>query len=563
MSRSWYAFLLTLLLLGAAASRAGVFATWWCLDDWGQLARAVGIAEAGPGIPARWLSQHLWWRATVAVFGTSVVAHASLRILLHAASVALVVRIALLLRLGREASLVAGALFAATPIAFTALYWASGIQETLAVACALASIERWLQGGRKAAVASIVFGALSIISKEPGFVLCLLYGATLVVPKSAIAVDNAGLRRFGAVALAAIVMGESLLIVRHFDTGAGGTYQFAGLDLVVGNLGVYGRWLTTLGPRFESETTWTYAIGGLVLWAVWLALGVMEWRRRRFVVLASAVFAMGSLGPALLLASQSRPYMGYLATAALALALASPIRRVRINLAPVLVPFIVGTSVLCYMWTGARMDAVRADGLPADPIVRAAHVARQASASLAEARRYLPHADHQRIVIYQPPLRPSDYARIAAEGPSAVVPTQRHAALGGDLGPAIILGERAPVSWVGDLGGLDSATAVLCATKSDFSYLGVGDEARTYGAVLHMVVGHFESAWRLLLPLIDDSSNRAFGPLDAGRLPVAPQTIRQSIRAFLDWSDGAIDDDSSEVGGVRRARLEGLLQVSD
>ncbi len=168
------------VFVAAVSGRMPALGAWWNLDDWGQLARAAGLdaGAAASGWPARLLSQHIYWDLTWPLFGLNSDAHALLRLALHGLAAVLVVRIAARGGLGPLSRLLAGLVFAASPLAFTPLYWASGIQEILAAVFALAAVERWLaapsQGRRQLAWASVL-AALSMFSKESALGLPLLF----------------------------------------------------------------------------------------------------------------------------------------------------------------------------------------------------------------------------------------------------------------------------------------------------------------------------------------------------------------------------------------------------
>ncbi|MHB8079135.1 MAG: hypothetical protein ACYDIE_07765, partial [Candidatus Krumholzibacteriia bacterium] len=119
------------VLAAAVLGRLPALGAWWCLDDWGLLARAAGRLEAPAGFPARWVSQQAWWSLTWPLCGLHAAGQAWLRIAVHAVAAVTVARIARRAGLGPTAQLTAGLLLAATPVAFTSLYWAAGIQELL------------------------------------------------------------------------------------------------------------------------------------------------------------------------------------------------------------------------------------------------------------------------------------------------------------------------------------------------------------------------------------------------------------------------------------------------
>jgi hypothetical protein len=138
--------------------------TYWNEDDWGLLGRAAGLIERSQ-LSARLLSQDWYWRLAYPLFGIAPDPYAWTRLFLHGGSAALVAKIAGHGGCGTATQLAAGILFAATPLAFTPLYWASGVQELLGAFLALAALERWLAAGRLALPLSLAAGIGAILAK--------------------------------------------------------------------------------------------------------------------------------------------------------------------------------------------------------------------------------------------------------------------------------------------------------------------------------------------------------------------------------------------------------------
>ena len=154
-----------LVVTTAILAHAPALNTWWCLDDWGQLARAAGYISSPDGFPARFISQHLWWRLVWPILGLNAPFHAALRLIIHAAATLAVIRIGRKCGLCSLKQLCGGLLFAATPISFTVLFWASGIQEILAAVFSLWALERWTASGRTNVFLSGFLAICSILSK--------------------------------------------------------------------------------------------------------------------------------------------------------------------------------------------------------------------------------------------------------------------------------------------------------------------------------------------------------------------------------------------------------------
>ena len=520
------------VLLAALIARLPALGTWWCLDDWGQLARAAGKLESPAGMPARWLSQHAWWSLTWPLLGLDASAHALLRILLHAAAAVAVVRIARRASLGPFAQLTSGLVFAATPMAFTSLYWASGIQELLAGTLALFAVERWLAGGGASVIIAGLLGAGSILAKESALALPLFFMATLALGRGAVR-ERIRLRWAVAVLLVAIAGLESLLILRHFAHGEGDRYVLGGPLVILGNLGTFGWWLPTPGPVFTARMSWSRAGIGIALLVGWGVYGLLAWRRGRRLPLAAWACALVSVVPVLPLVFQVRPYMGYLAAAAASLTLGSlvPWRRVSHWMAA----WLVIAAVLWGQWTmRERISRLESDGLPADPVVRAAHIARTSDTSIFDMLPPNATSGDFHLVIFQVRLKPrAEYDPMLPDKPAVETPC--YTALAGPVGVQLLLGGAAQVQWTSSLLQAPADAFVICETTSGFQAWGDVHDALLYAAELHVFTGGYEQA------AADLSRARALDPNcelripDADVLGIPTAALRAPAEGFQRW----------------------------
>ena len=343
------------VFVAAVLGRLPAQGAWWNQDDWGLLARAAGLAGLEPvnGFPARWLSQHFYWQVTWPVFGLNADVHSLIRIVLHALAAVLITRIGKRVGLAPLPRFLAGLLFAASPLAFTPLYWAAGIQELLGGFFAILAVERWLAGrdeGRRALVWACVAAALSMLAKEMGLGLPLLF---LVFAWAGIGVDVRD--KAFAWAMILLLMGaavaEAVLVVMHFPVQAGEPYATGGLMRVIYNLGVYGFWMGSVGPIFRANQTGLMIMAGHAVFVVWLGWGIWCLKRGlpggrregRGLPLLALVAALMALAPALPLTRHQFPYLAYTAEAAGALALVTIVPS-RFKLRPVVMGVLTAVS---------------------------------------------------------------------------------------------------------------------------------------------------------------------------------------------------------------------------
>lgn len=518
----------------AVLGRLPALQSWWCLDDWGQLARAAGLLAAEPGLPARWLSQQFWWQMTWPVLQLDATAHGLLRLLLHGLAAVTVVRVAFRVGLGSLAGLLAGLLFAASPVAFTILFWASGIQELLAGLLALVAVERWLAGNRRDVLLALLCGAGSILAKESGFFLPLLFLGLLWYDRRRSAGGSAVAWAVAAGLLLLVVL-ESILVLNHFGTEPGDPYHVAGPRMIPSNLGTFGWWLGTPGAVFTGQMTWTAAGIGSLLFVVWGICGWWAWRHGRRAPLVLLLAALGSLGPALMLHTHISPYLAYVAAAGLYLSLVHLIPgrwRLGVPLGGVLVVAAMLWGLLGMRASIARVDA---DGLPVTPVIRAAVVSRESADRIQESVASLAAGKPVHLVVFQQPLREADLERAARLGPEAVKETPRRTALGGELGLALLAGPGGSGRWVNSLLDVRPEATVFCETAERLEPWGPCWDALIYATFIDVVVGNYERAFAQLQRALDIDDDPAGFKYDADRCEVPAPSLRAGGSSFVRW----------------------------
>jgi hypothetical protein len=541
--------------LAAVLGHLPVLGAWWCRDDWGLLARAAGLLESAPGFPARWLSQHAYWQATWPLFGLEPAPHAVIRLALHAAAALLVVRLGRRGGLAPTAAAVAGFVFAASPLAFTPLYWAAGIQELLAAALALLAVDRWLaarEGGRREIAAATLAATGSLLAKEAGLGLGLLLGALLAAGAGPRRTDRPAAIVALAVMLAA-AGGAAVLAWRHFDSSVGAPYETGSAGGALLNLAFAARWLALPGPLVDATPSWTaVALGGALLaaWAVW---GVIAWRRGRRLVLASLAGSLLALAPVLPLKHHLAPYMAYLAVAGWALLLATllPQRLPRPRAA------IVAGLVACIAWglfTTRTVLTRRNDlGLPADDIVRATSLSWEARSVLRGVDGMGGGGPVRQVALLQVPAGPGALEHAQRFGERWAGRTDLHEALGGDLGPRMMVPAGVQVRWLNGLVTAPDSALVLVETGTGLRPWGRTGQAALYAALTDVGLGNFERARAHILRAAA-LGGRAIGfACDEGLLPIPLALVTQQSEPFIDWTVGLLATGASriEVGGIQ------------
>jgi len=537
----------------ALVGRLPALGGWWTLDDWGLLARAAGLEGAESAVPVRWLSQHLWWSVTWPLFGLNAGAHAVLRLLMHIVSSLLVVRLGARGGLGATGRLLAGLLFAATPLAFTPLYWAAAVQESLATVLALAAVLLWTRGGRRPMLAATLCATGSILSKESALGLPLLFAGLILLGIAPRVRAERPVAWVMVLLLAMIAVFEARLVMEHFATGGSDPYRLGGPLTALGNLTVYGWWLMTPGPILASHINGAMGAAGGAVFALWTLVGILTWRRGGRLPAIALVAALLALAPTLLLKAQIKPYMALLAAAAGALTLGS-LLPARLALRPAI---LMAAALVTVIWSfaGMRMRLGNRNemGFPADPVVRATALSWQV-ATLLDGLRWPDDDPAPRdVVLYQQQVTGEAVRRAEALGERMVTETELVAAVGGSMGPNLMMSREARIAWATGLITAPENALVLCEDGTGFKMWGKTGNALLYAALSDIGLGHFPRARRHLVraaALNDDTVSFLY---DEGQMVVPMAMVLERKEAFVDWTVSLLSDGATlhEVGGLQ------------
>jgi hypothetical protein len=542
------------VFLAGFVGRLPALGAYWNQDDWGLLGRAAGLIPADSGdLPVRMLSQKLYWILTWPLFHLDPTPHALIRLALHGLGAVLVQRIGRRCGLGPVGALVAGLLFAASPVAFTPLYWAAGIQEVLAVFFALVAVERWMAGGRRNILWAMAAAVASILSKEAGLGLPVFFTILLWTGVGVPLKDKAFAWAMCLLLLLVAVI-EGVLVLNHFGTAAGEPYSTGGPLLAIANLGAFGWWLATPGPQFTGKLAWSMAGGGLLVFAVWGAWAVFMWRRGKRLAAAALVAAILSLGPALLLREQLHPYLAYLAAGAGSLALATLLPE-RWTLR---IPVLFALVALSIAWGFGGMLARRGDrdatGLPADPIARSTSLSWQFCRGLPDLPLDRGDDSKPALTLLQMPLSATTVEMAGRLGDKWVTGSTMYHVLGGHLGPSLVLGPDVQIDWVNGLYSNPNEALVLCEFGNGFKHWGTTVNAALYAGLTDIGLGHFERA-RKHFVRAGHLGGDTFGFVwDPDQMVVPLEQVLARKVAFVDWTVSLLNSrriSGQEVGGLQ------------
>lgn len=548
------------VFVAAVIGRMPALGAWWNLDDWGQLGRAAGMAELvdRTGFPARILSQQIWWDLTWPLFGLNPDAHALARLMLHGLSAILVTRIGARAGLGVLPRLLAGLLFAASPLAFTPLYWASGIQELLGAFFALLAVERWLaagaveSGSRRALLTACLAAILSMLSKEAGLGLPLLFLVMMWLGIGVRLKDKAFAWAMVMFMLGAAVA-EGVLVMNHFAADATGTYAIGDLARGLINLCVYGWWLMSPGPILASKLYWMRLLPGGALFVAWLIWGVIQWRRGQKLVLLSLVAALLSLGPVLVLKDRYIPYLAYLAEAAGSLALVSLLPTRWSPRYPVLVVLTIAATIWGFTGMRIRLDARNTLGLTADPVARATSLSWQACRIMSDLKLARGGEPLRYLTIFQHPISPAGVEQAERFGERWVSPTPLYNSLHGTTGPEMILGPDVTIVWASGLTTNPPGAIVVSETATGLRVWGQTWNALLYEALTDIGLGYFERARRHMIKASTLNEESILFLFDEGQMIIPLAMVVENKEEFVDWTVSLLNQgvSSHEIGGLQ------------
>ena len=550
----------TAVFIAAMLGRMPAMGAWWNADDWGQLGRSAGMPglASGIGLPARWLSQHFYWDVTWPLFGLHSDPHSLIRLVLHGLSAVLITRIGARAGLSHAARMLAGLLFAASPLAFTPLYWASGIQELLAAFFALLAVERWLAAGedgphsRRKLLLACVAAILSMLSKEAGLGLPILFLAMLWLGIG-VRLENKAFAWAMVMFMLAAAVAEGVLVMNHFAADSTGTYATGDLESVILNLFVYGWWLISPGPILASKLMWIRLIPGGLVFVVWLVWGIFQWRKGRKLALLSLFAALIALGPVLVLNNRFVPYLAYLAAAAGSLALVSVVPARWSPRYPILVVLAIAATIWGFTGMQIRL-ANRSDlGLIADPVVRATSLSWQACRTMSQLMATPNEGRPKFLTVFQQPVSPASAAQAERLGERWVNHNDLYNSLHGTTGPELIFGPDVSILWANGLTTNPPEALVLSETAFGVKVWGRTWNALLYAALTDIGLGHFQRARRHLVKAAALNEELVMFIFDEGQMVLPLNMVLDNREEFVDWTVSQLGHGASphEVGGVQ------------
>jgi hypothetical protein len=344
-------------------------------DDAIHLEQAAGLV-ATPRVPWRFLTQVVYFRLMLGLFGARPLAFMTVNVLLHVVNAVLVHR--LLRRYVDDAiAITATVLFAACPLLTIVLGHAVIVNDVSALTVTLVVLLSFASATTIALVAMFV---VALLCKESVLFMPVVVAALVPSPRA--------LRSPRALALAAtmVATAAAFLVARAGAAAPSGTAYAMSRYAVVPNLCTYVAWFLSLWRplpdlvRSPDPRAWRLALPffALALFTAWRVP-----RARRGMLVGGTWFVAGLL-PVLPLAYSTYPHYLYVALPGLALVAA-----LLIHLLPRDAwPYLAAAICVGYPMQAARLAAerftlrIRGTDVPLDPQIRSWVVAGRAVVSL-------------------------------------------------------------------------------------------------------------------------------------------------------------------------------------
>jgi hypothetical protein len=199
-----------------------------------------------------------------------------------------------------------------------------------------------------------------------------------------------------------------------------------------------------------------------------------------------------------------------------------------------------------------RISAAGADGLPADPVVRAARAARETVAAISSQLPPGFAGESRPLIIFQPKL--SGQAGAGGFIDDETMETPRYIALSGALGAKLAFGGTHEVLWTASLLTAPADGFVICEKSKGFQAWGSVHEALMYAAVLHIAAGNHEQAAAQLSRALE--LDGALGLLVPERdvLGVSTAALGPGLAGFRRWLDAIAARGEFSAEQARRLR---------
>ena len=374
-----------------------VFAAFFSSDDLVHLQQAVGLRPT-LATPFRFLSQVLYFRAMVPLFGLLPLPYHLVTMGIHLLNVVLVFRYARRCGVDPATAALGAAAFGCFPLFHASLSSAVGVNDGLALALTLVALLLLQRPGGAPAVAAAPLFALALLSKESVIALPAL---GLIGRPPGIGVRRQA-QRLAPVAAVGAVFAASFALLRPPAPAPGANpYGVALGPHLFHNAMTYLSWSVDLWhplPDLVSSHDPAAWRVGLVVLAVLVLAGWTALRRRDPAITLGATWWLAGIAPVLLLVTQTYAHYMYAAQPGLALAaagvaiaaVAAACRAGRVSpmvAGRVTAAFAALVAVLYALQARALVDgrlAARVPGvtLALDPDVRRREVAENAMRSL-------------------------------------------------------------------------------------------------------------------------------------------------------------------------------------
>ncbi len=197
-------------------------------------------------------------------------------------------------------------------------------------------------------------------------------------------------------------------------------------------------------------------------------------------------------------------------------------------------------------------------GLVADPVVRATALSWQGCRTIQTLHSHPSLTAGQKdpfthLTMVQPLIDPKTTDLATQLGERWAQRSNMYLALGGTVGPQLMLDPETQVHWANGLTTASTTSVVLCETATGFRLWGQIENALLYAALTDVGLGHFDRARGHLKRAAELSGDQIAFIYDEGQMVVPLSLVVQQKEAFTDWTLALLNQDvlPLEVGGLQ------------
>ena len=198
-------------------------------------------------------------------------------------------------------------------------------------------------------------------------------------------------------------------------------------------------------------------------------------------------------------------------------------------------------------------EVARELGLPADDLVRATSLSWEARGTLAGVAGMGGGQPVRQVTLLQIPAGPGALEYAQRYGERWAGRSELYEALGGDLGPGLLVPKGVTAHWRNGLVTAPDSALVFVESGTGLKPWGRTGQAAFYAALTDIGLGNFDRARAHLVRGGGLNGKQVLFACDQGLLPIPMAMVTRNQKTFIDWTVSHLGQDASraEVGGLQ------------